>query len=105
MGAIPTELKESNKYDKVVELVSKEKADEILAMDSDAIRKLLGDYQVSTENATNEVRSQIEYLKAKDVIKTLNGGLNDTLKPYKACAKLCLAVLEARGDNLPVKKG
>lgn len=97
--AIPVELRDSKVYAKVCKLVGEDKAKELLATDSDVLKSLIYTHTINIANAKAEVASNMDFIRAKDVVDTFRSGLNDTIKPWKSCMDLALAVLSARGEK------
>jgi hypothetical protein len=95
-GAIPVELRDSKLFKAVVKETDKEHAAAILEKTDDELKMILAENILRREDLKSKLESNIEYMKAKDVVETLEGGLKSTMKGSDACAKLAKAVLKSR---------
>jgi len=95
-GAIPIELKESKVFKAVVKETDKDQAAAILEKTDDELKMILAENILRRDDLKSKLGNNSEYLKAKDVVETLEGGLKSTMKGSDACAKLAKAVLKSR---------
>ena len=96
MSELNEELTETKIYAKAVKVMGETNAKEFIKRGDQALKDLIAMNEIHIQEATLEVKANTNYQQAKEVLKGLNGGLNESLAPHKVANKLATTVLRMR---------
>lgn len=96
MSELDEELTETKIYAKAVKLLGEEEVKEFVKGADQALKDLIASNEIYIQKTTLETKNTDGYLKAKEVLKDLNGGLRETLTPHKVKNQLATTVLRMR---------
>lgn len=68
-------------------------------MDESALKDLISGSTLEIKKASDEMDQNKNLIEAQDVIKTLRGGLRDTVTPFQASISLASVLLEIKKDS------
>lgn len=95
-GAIPVELVGSKVYKSYEKEVGKDVAKELLEKTDDQLKMILAENILRRDDLKGKLAENKDYIKARDVVDTLEGGMKSTMKSSDAAAKLAKAVIKSR---------
>lgn len=98
MGAVPTDVFATKTYKRVTKLLGPDRAKELVQKSDGELKAVIGECVMQSEGLWNALDGNVEYLKAADVVDTLEGGVKDTIKPMTATINLAKTILRLRKE-------
>lgn len=95
-GSIPVDVYESKVFKKACKTLGDKEAKELLEKTDDQLKMVVAENILRKEDLVSKLKENSEYVKAKDIVTTLEGGMKDTMKDSNLVAKLAKVILKAR---------
>lgn len=95
-GAIPVDVYESKVFKKACKVFGDADAKAMLEKTDDELKMVVAENVLRKDDLLSQLKENAEYVKAKDIVTTLEGGMKDTMKDSNLAAKLSKVILTAR---------
>ena len=96
MSELDEELVDTKIYAKAVKIMGEKNAKEFIQRGDQELKDLIAANEVHIQESTLKTKNGDSYLRAKEALKDLNGGLREALLPHKVANQLATTALRTR---------